>query len=259
MFSNIEILHKLIDAKKNHRLAHALLLIGNEGVGKMELAKKFSQYLLCSSLDKNEQACSSCKDCYLFLAQTHGDFYCITTDNNRSIGVDQIREIKQHAYQTRQRGEYKIFIISRADKMTISAANALLKVLEEPPEGCIFILISENQSSLPATILSRCQKYIFFSPTYNKLDEFKDLAFGFEQYFARKISVVELSKMSQEKSIVDVLNIAYVVCHNLLKTKMELNRQYIYKFIDKILEIKKLLASQVALNESLLMEYLLFA
>ena len=156
------ILNRLIDADIRQRLPHALLFLGRLGLGKREIAQQFSQYLLCPRSRDTRKACGICEDCRLFSANTHGDFYRIVPENQKSIGVDQIREMKSHAYQSSQRGRKKIFLIVAAETMTIAASNAALKILEEPPLGCLFILISESKYALSSTILSRCHAHHFF-------------------------------------------------------------------------------------------------
>lgn len=289
---------QLIASDIKNRFPHAILFYGQQGLGKTELALQIAGYLLCSDPDKNKRACEICKDCILFSAETHGDFHHIASEgDSKSIGVDQIRGLKTAAHQKPQRNNRKVFVMPRADKMTIAASNALLKILEEPPGDSIFILTSESKQALPSTILSRCQCYGFtilkstqleawllsetehrFSPEIikaallfssnapllaktwleeNKLEKFLSCSEAFKNYFENKIKSLDLYKILKELPLSDVLNIAYVVCYDLLKTRTTINKKILYTWLDKVIEIKTLLSSQIALNEGLLLEYLL--
>jgi DNA polymerase-3 subunit delta' len=92
----------------------------------------------------------------------HPDVHYIRQDTPcGGIKIEQIRELQQQIYYTPQLGKHRLIVMESADKMNLSSANALLKILEEPPEHTLFILIAEQMSSLPVTLISRCQKYIF--------------------------------------------------------------------------------------------------
>lgn len=296
MFWCHDILQQLLEANKKQHLPHALLFLGNAGLGKKELAQQFSQFLLCSNPNANGNACYQCKNCQLFSAKTHSDFYFIFPEEGKSIGINQIRDIKINAYQTAHRGKMKIFLVDHAHDMTIAAANALLKILEEPPQDCLFILTSESKHALPATIISRCQYYQFSTDSSenaeawlmlntqnqysidlirsaltwscgapflakallekNTVQPLEDFSLALNSYFARKISLFELRKVAQDKSLLDILHVIFLVCHLQLKQKTHNNKKAMYHCLDKVIEIKKRLASNIALNETLLLELL---
>lgn len=286
---------------KKNRFPHAILFYGNAGLGKTELALKLAHYLLCSEVNKHEAPCGTCKDCVLFSAKTHGDFYHIAPeDDSKSIGIDQIRSLKTAAHQKPQRNNIKVFVMPRADKMTVSAANALLKILEEPPGGSIFILTSERKHFLSPTILSRCHQYGFYPPsssekteqwllenagsTFSKeiikealrwslgapllarqllqdnvVAEYQSYAEPLLAFFSGKTSSFILLKTWQGKSLADILYVSHITCYYLLKGEWpgDYNKTVIYQWNKKITEIKKLLSSQIALNEGLVLDSLL--
>jgi len=158
---------QLIRTTQQGKLPQALLLVGQAGLGKKLLARAFAQLVLCSRRSSLENPCNQCKSCRLYQSQTHPDLKIVTPDNNsQSIKIDQIRAIVSFMNQTSQQQGYKIVLIYPAEQMNKSAANALLKTLEEPPGQCsLWILVSDQAALLPATIKSRCQRVYFQSPS----------------------------------------------------------------------------------------------
>lgn len=142
-----------------HKLPHALLFTGVEGVGKYDFAKRLAHSLLCS-----QNLCGVCKNCQLFKAGHHPDLRLISPEDDKAIKVDAIRGIVDFVNQSAHLSSYKVVIINPADKMNLNAANALLKTLEEPNEKIILILATSRWMSLPATIRSRCQILSFPAP-----------------------------------------------------------------------------------------------
>lgn len=159
-------------AKLHHRLPHALLLRGMAGMGKRQFADCFSRALLCQqalSLQINEKNdspyCDTCHSCRLVASRTHPNVLWIEPEKEgHAIKVDQVRAISEFTQQSSWQNTYRIVIIHPADAMNINAANALLKTLEEPSRGSLIILVSDQASHLPATILSRCQNIMFLQP-----------------------------------------------------------------------------------------------
>lgn len=138
-----------------------LLFFGEEGIGKETAAEAFAAALLCRTPDPGG-ACGACPDCRLSAAGSHPNLLHVLPEN-RNILIDDIRllqeELSLKAFSDRPR----VALVVPADRMTVQAANALLKTLEEPPPGTHFLLVSHRLSQLPPTIVSRCQK-IPFSP-----------------------------------------------------------------------------------------------
>ncbi|MAI41760.1 MAG: DNA polymerase III subunit delta' [Candidatus Azotimanducaceae bacterium] len=147
------------------RYPHALLLYGAQDLGKRLFAEQLSSLLLCKSPLDNKH-CGNCKSCVLRQAGTLSDLRYVSPEESLVIRVDQIRDLNQWIVQTAQQAGNKIAIIYPAEQMNVQAANALLKSLEEPTSGTLFILITDQRSKLIPTIRSRCQSYFFAVPNH---------------------------------------------------------------------------------------------
>lgn len=148
---------------KRNRLTHAFLVKGVAGLGKLHFAKVFSHWLLCERADF--LPCMTCKNCLLVQAGSHPDCLIIKPIDSKMIKVDQVRKLNDFAHKTAQQGGRRVIIISPAEAMNLNASNALLKSLEEPGEGILFLLISHRPSDLLPTIRSRCHTLAFSVPT----------------------------------------------------------------------------------------------
>lgn len=156
---------QLLSQHQQDRLPHALLLQGIKGLGKLAFAQQLGQAVLCLQPQADASACGQCKSCQLLAAGSHPDWQYLTLEEKASvIKVDQVRQLNEFCYKTAQVNGAKIVIIEPAEAMNINAANALLKTLEEPPEGTIIILLSHDSSRLLPTIKSRCQMLNFSVP-----------------------------------------------------------------------------------------------
>lgn len=187
----------LLKEAKNERISHAQMFLGDEGCGKLPLARAFAQYLLCESPSKKD-ACGTCSSCIKVSHLTHPDVHyvypvvksaaekvAISDDRremwnkfllenpycnlnmwqeytgemskNAQIGVQESRSILKKLSLKSYSGKYKIMIVWLPEKMNNSAANKLLKILEEPPESTLFFLICESVDLILPTIISRTQ------------------------------------------------------------------------------------------------------
>ena len=152
---------RLHQARLAGRLGHALLLVGPAGVGKRWLAHLLARALLCQQPTADGNACGTCGSCRLSLAGTHPDLTRVGPDpesKSGEIGVGQIRDFVEHAGMTTALAPARVVIVDPGDRLNASAANALLKTLEEPPAPSVTLLIAEQPGRLPATIRSRCQE-----------------------------------------------------------------------------------------------------
>lgn len=134
-------------ALQTGKLSHAYIFYGKKGVGKTSLAQEFMKAIVC----ENHSACGNCPSCKQFYSTSD---ICIV-EGEKSISVDTVREITSEIYLKPFHFSKKIYLVKDADKMTVQAQNALLKVFEEPPSYAILILLTSNLSLLLPTILSR--------------------------------------------------------------------------------------------------------
>jgi len=150
----------LKNAIATDRVAHAYLFTGTRGVGKTTMARILAKALNCLKYDKpTPTPCCECESC---LAIHEGeDIDVLEIDGASNTGVEHIRELRQNAIYRPARARFKIYIIDEVHMLSVSAFNALLKTLEEPPEHVKFILATTEPNKVLATIQSRCQRFDF--------------------------------------------------------------------------------------------------
>ncbi len=167
-----------LDKLSSHRarLPHALLLHGNSGIGKFDFAMQLAKSLLCLAPSSNGESCQQCASCGWYEQNNHPDFRLLAPENDAEenadsspaskkttkksqISVVQVRELGSFlSLSSHQSGGLRIVVIHPAEALNIASANGLLKMLEEPPAGVIFILVTHQINRLLPTIISRCQK-----------------------------------------------------------------------------------------------------
>jgi len=140
------------------RIAHAYLFCGTRGTGKTSTAKVFARAVNCENPDRGEP-CGICAACRALSAESSLDILEIDAASNN--GVDEIRDLREKVKYPPQSGRYRVYIIDEVHMLSQGAFNALLKTLEEPPSYVVFILATTEPQKLPATILSRCQRFDF--------------------------------------------------------------------------------------------------
>lgn len=197
---------------RDSRLPHALLIAAPQGSGKQLLASWLGQTLLCQNRQATKAGfhpCGTCKSCQLQAANTHPDRLDIRPEKS-TLGVDAIREVSSYLQTRPQLSHSKYVVIENAEKLTESAANALLKTLEEPNKGNFIVLLCEHPEDVLATIISRCRLVSIAVPAGEKL-----LA-GLEQS-----SFLEVNG-SSEKLRHSFLNVSHL--SELLNPELELSK-----------------------------------
>lgn len=158
MFSDVighkEVIERLKNALRSGRIANAYIFSGPVGVGKEFVAINFAKALNC--LSDGEDSCNECIACRKIDDGNYADVMIIRPEGTR-LKIDQMRSLQRRGAYKAMEGNYKVYIITEAEKMTVEAANSLLKTLEEPPGAMVLILLTSVYSALLPTIRSRCQ------------------------------------------------------------------------------------------------------
>ena len=158
---------QFVASLKSGKLHHALLFSGIPGIGKTQMAEGLAMLLNC--LESKEAPCGICLSCKKIQNRVHPDIYRIEPEEEKeAIAIAPLRDLQSKLHFHPLEGEAKCVLIEPAHAMTLAAANALLKILEEPPQNTYFFLISDQPYRLPATIRSRCQQW-GFSPIPDSL------------------------------------------------------------------------------------------
>ncbi|WWO98028.1 MAG: DNA polymerase III subunit delta' C-terminal domain-containing protein [Candidatus Dasytiphilus stammeri] len=158
---------KIIKQYQIARGYHALLINAADGLGLDQLILKISGWLMCL-YPININPCGNCHSCQLMLVRNHPDCYLLNIEDN-TIGIETIRNLCDKIYQRPLIARIKIIWISKVEQMTDAAVNALLKMVEEPPDNTYFLLSSiENPSIIPISLRSRCQIWQILPPDENQ-------------------------------------------------------------------------------------------
>lgn len=140
----------------NHELAHAYLFVGPAGSGKTAIARWLALRLFCLHPDQNGEPDYTCPECQRIMSGNHPDVV-VAQPEGRQIKVDEVRRLKAEFTKSAMEGNQKLFVIHDAEKMTTSAANSLLKFIEEPGPGIYILMLTTNQGAVLPTIRSRTQ------------------------------------------------------------------------------------------------------
>jgi len=159
------------------RLPNAWLFTGPAGIGKSEFAHQVAQALLCEAPGANHRACGQCQACHWFAAGNHPDYRLLAPasddeDDEAKAGkrklpvikIDGVRAVIEFAHLSSHRGGRRVVVVEPAESLNPAAANALLKVLEEPPPEVVFLLVSDAPQRLLPTIKSRCRQFPLTAP-----------------------------------------------------------------------------------------------
>ena len=188
------------------RIAHAYLFCGCRGTGKTTMAKLMSRAINCQNPNQGDP-CGECEACRAIMNETTMDVLELDAASNNS--VDNIRELLEQVRYPAQIGRYKVYIIDEVHMLSTAAFNALLKTLEEPPAHVVFILATTEPQKLPATILSRVQRYDFGRiPSELMVERMRealsDLGIGAEDEALRMVARAAEGAMRDAFSILDM-------------------------------------------------------
>ncbi len=234
------IIRTLSNQLESGRIAHAYLFAGPRGTGKTSTAKLFARAINCAS-PKNGDPCGECDACLAFTADDNMDIIEIDAASNN--GVDNIRDIREKVVFTPAHGKYKVYIIDEVHMLSGGAFNALLKTLEEPPQHVVFILATTEIHKLPATILSRCQRFDFKLISSSVI--FDRLKYVLSESKAEfEDSAIDLIAKSASGGMRDALSLADV-CLSYCGSKVTLNdamnvlgisdRSFVFSFADALI------------------------
>ena len=198
---------------KNDKLSHAYLFTGPRGTGKTSSAKLFAKAINCLN-NKDGDACNECENCKSFNNNSNPDIIEIDAASNN--GVDEIREIKNKVSLVPSMSKYKVYIIDEVHMLSIGAFNALLKTLEEPPEYIIFILATTEPQKIPATIISRCQRFDFKSISHDKMKQCLENIISKENITIDDCAIEEIINNSKGgmRDAIGLLDQASAFCNN---------------------------------------------
>ena len=267
-----------------NRLPHALLFSGPRHAGILQFVDRLMAILICQNADN--APCGECQPCRLLMQGTHPDIKYVRQDSPGSpIKIEQIRELQESVYQTPQCGTRSIIVIEPADRLNRSAANALLKILEEPPSHTLFILIAEQLSHLPATIMSRCQQYAVSPPEsadYLEIGKFYPEASERGALFKqcepisrdlcdlvdKKISPCTLAAKWSSYALSDLLWFLYLLTAQAIRARLlesqasqpwadTLEPVDLFQQLDKINTLMRTMQQNITLNQTLAIETLL--
>lgn len=163
---NKRVIESIENLIKDSHLPHAVIIEGDEGTGRHTLSEFLCAAAVCTSDNK---PCGECRDCLLHIGHNHPDIeYFSPEDKKKSLSVEQVRKIRSNAYVKPHRHGRKLFVIDKADMLSDASQNALLKIIEEPPQNIMFIFICETAAKMLETVLSRCVVFSLFPPENNE-------------------------------------------------------------------------------------------
>ena len=158
-----------VRARTSSHIPHAILLTGENGIGKLALANKMAKSLLCMQPNIKTgrfEACNTCQSCKTYDSGANPDYTSVSLlQDKQQIGVDQIRELSEFLNYSRSFNTYRVVLLNPVERMNTNAANSLLKSLEEPASNTVLILIASQLSKILPTIKSRCQILSLATPT----------------------------------------------------------------------------------------------
>jgi DNA polymerase-3 subunit gamma/tau len=195
----------LQNALRQDKLAHAYLFTGTRGVGKTSIARLFAKAIRCENRKADFNPCLVCASCLDIDSGSSMDYTEIDGASNNS--VDDVRSLIESVQYLPTRGKHKVYVIDEVHMLSVSAFNALLKTLEEPPAHTIFILATTDPQKLLGTVISRCQRYDFKNVSIEKLvDHISVIAKSEGIFFSHPKTIVKLAELGKG-SVRDTLSL----------------------------------------------------
>jgi len=227
----------LCNQLRGGNISHAYLFCGTRGTGKTSTAKVFARAVNCLEAKETGEPCNSCEICQDILAERNLNVIEIDAASNN--GVDNIRDLREEVRYPPTVGTYKVYIIDEAHMLTTAAFNALLKTLEEPPAHVIFVLATTDPQKIPATILSRCQRYDF-------------------KRIARADMVATLALYMEKENVeteADALEYIASVSDGAMRDALSILDQCLSLYADEVITLVKVQALLGAVDQSALFAY----
>jgi len=179
------------------QLAHCYLLVGPADIGKASVAKNFARTLVCQQRQEPgaDWPCGHCLSCQQTARGVYPDFYEVDLlPDKKKIGIEQVRELLEKVNLSSFANSYQVIIIRQAETLSDSAANALLKSLEEPKKKVVFILLTESLASIPGTIASRSQVFRFYPVAAGLIYDHLVNQYGANRELAKDLAQVALGR-----------------------------------------------------------------
>ncbi len=151
------IVQQLKEDIRKKQCKHAYLFVGSPGIGKRTLAQAFAKSLLCLDPLPDADACGICHSCKIIAHNNHPDLYTMHPEPGKEYKIEEIREMQKELSYKSFSGSHRVVLIDEADKLGSIGGNSLLKIMEDPPFGTVFLLVANSVDSLLETMVSRCQ------------------------------------------------------------------------------------------------------
>lgn len=268
------------------RIPQAFLFVGPFFVNRKAFAQKLMRALLCEKSTPNPAVELCCAPCQFISRNEHPDVAYLGLDGtSKNIKIDQIRTIQNEIYKTPQCGLRRFVVIDPANKMNLAAANALLKILEEPPSHTMFILLAEQIQTLPATVVSRCQCYTFpilltgealFSGEYDLGNEARATLLKKKDQLINELYNITQGTLSPcvmvknwaDYNIEDMIWMLYLLLANLMQAKLtptavstdfsrlaeHVHSRDLFRYMDSLNAILQKINHTISMNETLALE-----
>ncbi len=186
---NDEVKAALTCAFEASRFPHAIVLLGEPGCGKRTLARLIAKALVCR--DRAHAPCGTCPSCVRAAAGSHPDIRTVEGSGvTRSLSVDAIKAVSSDAYRAPEEADYSVYILLMGTRTSEAAQNKLLKIIEEPPEGAVFLLVCETAEQLLPTIRSRVQAFTLKPPSQEEAAAYVREHAGLSESEARRLAAL---------------------------------------------------------------------